>query len=118
MLCERSLNDAFFLDSRQSNRNSHMVGNHRHESLISTLYDAVIKTYINYSIFQTHSFHHSRKKIFKKKFFFRRKIFDSEMDYQSNIVYAEVPVVDGTTKFETYYIPRISNESTGDVSKR
>merc|ERR1712227_1061661 len=64
------------------------------------------------------SFPHSRKKKFQKKFYFRRKIFETEMAYQSNIVYAEVPVVDGTTKFETYYIPRISNESTGDVSKR
>lgn len=41
------------------------------------------------------------------------------MDYSSNIVYAEVPIVDGTTKFETYYIPRISPEGqTGDVLKR
>ena len=94
-----------------------MVGNHRHESLVSTVYDAIIKTYINCSIFQTHSFPHSRKKIFPKSFF-HREIFKTEMDYQSNIVYAEVPVVDGTTKFETYYIPRISNETTGDVSKR
>jgi len=60
------------------------------------------------------------KENFTKKFVFHRKIFETEMDYHSssNIVYAEVPVVDGTTKFETYYIPRISNESTGDVSKR
>merc|ERR1711973_221371 len=58
------------------------------------------------------------KENFFKKVFFTEEIFKTEMDYQSNIVYAEVPVVDGTTKFETYYIPRITNETTGDVSKR